>query len=71
MAQYESIIQQLEEQRNRIDQAIQSLRGLNNTSQVRGSQAAKTRHMSAAARARIGDAQRKRWAKWKKAQRAA
>ena len=53
------------------DEAIQALRGLSNGAQTRGAEGRKPRTMSASARARIAAAQRLRWAKWKKAQRAA
>jgi len=54
----ESIITALEEEKNRIDGALSAL----------GSQSAgrKKRKMSAAARKRISDAQKKRWASRKK-----
>jgi hypothetical protein len=59
MANLTGIIKQLEEERSRIDQAIQVLRGV---ASPHGARRPK-RTMSAAARRRIAAAQRARWAK--------
>jgi len=69
----QSIIFELEAERDRLDQAIQALQG---TRVARGWGRPKTtatngtrsrRHLSAAARKKIADAARKRWAKAKAA----
>jgi hypothetical protein len=61
MPNIDGIIQELRQERARIDQAIQALTSLNGISP----KAAPTRTMSAAARRRIAAAQRARWAKLK------
>ena len=68
------IVSDLKAERNRIDQAISALEGLSSASSPRrgrppkAKQAAasgkKRRVMSAAARKRISDAMKKRWANW-------
>ena len=58
-----AVLEQLKEERARLDKAIAALSG------VVGNHAGKSgrakRRLSAAARKRIGAAQRARWAKWK------
>jgi exonuclease VII small subunit len=59
MANFQSIVKELQQERDRLDRAIAALTSLNGT-------AVKTRQrrtLSAAARARIAAAQRARWAK--------
>jgi hypothetical protein len=63
MTNIKSIIKQLELERNRIDSAIQALRGV--TSRNGATRPGRT--LSAAARRRIAAAQRARWAKVKAA----
>jgi hypothetical protein len=72
----DGIIKELKQERARIDSALSALEqltpGVNKTTphiQAAASNGAgkKRRRMSAAARKAIGDAQRKRWAKQKKA----
>lgn len=53
-------IQDLEEQKKRIDSALRVLRGLNQTD---GRSQRGTRAISEAGRKRIADAQKRRWAK--------
>jgi hypothetical protein len=64
---------QVETELNRIDAAISALQGVSGKSE--GNRAAggapRRRIMSAAARKRIADAQRARWAKWKAKQKKA
>jgi hypothetical protein len=66
------ILEELEAQRDRLDSAIAALQG-NRRNTGRGKVTAtptngrKGRHMSAAARKKISDAQKARWAKQKKA----
>jgi hypothetical protein len=64
----QSIIAELEAERDRLDSAIAALRGGQHR---RGRPASKTtngrkRHLSAAARKRIGEAMKKRWAERRK-----
>lgn len=59
-----SIVQQLQQERARIDAALRALTGLSNR---RGVARTGRRTLSAAARKRIAAAQRARWAKWKAA----
>jgi hypothetical protein len=61
MPNLDGIIQELQQERTRIDQAIQALTSLKGTS----SKAVPARTMSASARRRIAAAQRARWAKQK------
>jgi len=71
----QGIVEQLKQERNRIDQAVAALVGLGfqtarrgrppKTSQPVPSTAPKRRTMSASARAKIAAAQRARWAKQK------
>jgi UDP-N-acetylglucosamine 2-epimerase len=76
MTSLDAVIRELQEQRNRIDRALQALLGVRSgtfTKRVqtkapspatqRKMRAARPRRLSAAARARIAAAQRKRWAK--------
>ena len=71
MTNLEAIIRELEEERNRIDRAIQALRGIHAGTphaQTNGSSPAhrkSRRRVSPAARARIAAAQRARWAKFR------
>jgi hypothetical protein len=62
MTNLSGIIKQLEEERSRIDRAIEALRGVNSR---RGSSGRPKRRLSAVARRRIAAAQRARWAKVK------
>lgn len=62
----QSIIANLEAERNRLDEAIRALRG-DRRGPGRPRTAHGTRRMSAAARKRISEAQKKRWAAQKKA----
>ncbi len=64
-----NVVAALKEQRSRIDRAIAALEGLG--SRARRGRPPKTgstsgRHMSAAARKRISQAMKARWAKWKR-----
>ena len=64
-----NVVAALKEQRTRIDHAIAALEGLGSPARRgRPSKAAATtgRHMSVAARKRISEAMRQRWAKWKR-----
>ena len=63
MANITGIVQQLREQRDRIDAAIAALSG--NGQKVRAAGTRNRRHMSPSARARISAAQKARWAKQK------
>jgi len=70
----DEIVQQLKQQRSRLDAAIQALQGTEGHGKRRGrppgsknaSGTPKRRTMSAAARKRIAEATRKRWAAAKK-----
>jgi hypothetical protein len=69
----ERIIGLLKDERERIDRAIAALEGGRSPKRTAaasvtsgGSQPRKRRHMSAEARRRISEAQKKRWAKQKK-----
>jgi hypothetical protein len=62
-----SIVQQLQQERARIDAALQALTGVSNNRGARGTARMGRRALSAAARRRIAAAQRARWAKWKAA----
>ena len=66
----DEVIQQLKQQRSRLDAAIQALEGVVGGGKRRGRPpgSTKRRTMSAAARRRISQAMKKRWAQWKKAQ---
>jgi len=57
-----SIVQQLQQERARIDAALRALTGASTT---RGTARTGRRTLSAAARRKIAAAQRARWAKWK------
>jgi hypothetical protein len=58
-----SIVAQLKSERDRLDKAIEALSGLGGTGRASGGK----RVLSAAARARIAQAQRERWKKFKAA----
>ena len=69
----QSLVSSLKAERGRIDQAISALEGLTSGSARRGRPpkakpaapaARKSRNMSAAARKRISEAMKKRWAAW-------
>jgi len=62
-----SIVQQLQQERARIDAALQALTRVSNTRSTRGTARTGRRTLSAAAHRRIAVAQRARWAKWKAA----
>ncbi len=66
-----SILEQLKEERDRLDKAIQSLEGIGGGAVGKRKGRKPGRHMSAEARARIGAAMKKRWAERKKKERAA
>src|SRR5271165_5755104 len=67
----QTIVSDLKAERNRIDQAISALEGLASTARRRGrppkatTTGGKRRSMSPAARKRISEAMKQRWAKWK------
>ena len=61
MADLTSIVNQLITERDRLNAAIAALQGVSNKASRKGRRSKRT--MSAAARARIAAAQRKRWAK--------
>jgi hypothetical protein len=67
----QTIVSDLKGERNRIDQAISALEGLTSTAPRRGrppkatTTGGKRRRMSPAARKRISDAMKQRWAKQK------
>jgi hypothetical protein len=67
----QTIVSDLKAERNRIDQAISALEGLTSTAPRRGrppkvtSTGGNRRRMSPAARKRISEAMKQRWAKWK------
>ena len=61
---YSGIIKQLVTERDRLNAAIAALQGINGVVQRRGR--ARKGTMSAAGRARVAAAQRKRWAKLKR-----
>lgn len=67
----QQIIEQLEAERDRIDQAIRALGSLGGTKSGTRRGRKPGRHMSAEARARIGAAMRKRWAERKRKSKAA
>lgn len=61
-----SILEQLKEERSRLEGAIRALEGIGSGAKL-GRRAGKgRRHMSAEARARIGAAMKKRWAERKR-----
>lgn len=68
MADIQSIIKQLEDERTRIDAAITALRGLKSptTTAKTKTKASRARVLSPEARAKISAAQKKRWAKARK-----
>src|ERR1035437_5146712 len=67
----QTLVSNLKDERNRIDQAITALEGLTSTVPRRGpppkatTTGGKRRRMSPAARKRISYAMKRRWAKWK------
>jgi|ERR1017187_5260769 hypothetical protein len=67
----QAIVSNLKDERSRIDQAISALEGLTSTAPRRGrppkatTTGGKRRRMSPAARKRISEAMKQRWAKWK------
>ncbi|HWX53602.1 MAG TPA: hypothetical protein VN176_03310 [Verrucomicrobiae bacterium] len=62
------IIAELETEKERLDQAISALRGLAGGNGRRGRRGRKgRRHLSAAAKKRISDMMKKRWAERKRA----
>src|SRR5271157_4238818 len=67
----QAIVSNLKDERSRIDQAISALEGLTSTAPRRGrppkaiATGGKRRRMSPAARKRISEAMKQRWAKWK------
>jgi hypothetical protein len=67
----ESIVSALKEQRGRIDQAVTALEGIGSRARrsrppkATSTQLGSRRRMSAAARKRISEAMKQRWAKWK------
>ena len=68
MADLNRIIRDLEEERLRIDAALAALKGIMNPNKTEKTKSATSRGrtLSAEARKRIADAQRKRWAKVRK-----
>jgi hypothetical protein len=63
----QSIIAELEAERDRLDGAIAALRGSRSTRRkVSARSAGRSRKLSAAARRKIGEAMKKRWAERKK-----
>jgi hypothetical protein len=71
MPNLNAVLRQLESERSavlgqikQLDSALQVLEGLDGVGRGRGRRGG-PRHMSAAARKRIADAQKARWAKWK------
>jgi hypothetical protein len=60
-----SIVQQLQQERARIDAALQALTGASSNRGQRGTARTGRRTLSTAARRKIAAAQRARWAKWK------
>ena len=73
MDRFRNIIRDLEEERERIDAAIEALRAMGHASNNhnQATRRGPRRQMSAAARKRIADAQRRRWARWKAKQKRA
>jgi hypothetical protein len=67
-----TMIAELEAERDRLDSAIAALRGSQNrpvrTASGKHDGRSRKRHLSAAARKRIGEAMKKRWAERKKKQ---
>jgi len=70
MSNLTSVLKQLKEERARLDVAINAIEGLN-LNGSKPSRATGTRQMSPAARRRIALAQKKRWAAFRKARKAA
>lgn len=75
MPNLNEVVRQLESERSalqglikQLDSALQVLEALDGTGRGRGRRS-RPRHISAAARKRIADAQKARWAKWKAARR--
>lgn len=75
----EQIVAELKTERDQLDKAIAAIEGLNSTGRRRGRPPASIsvpkkrsrRHMSAAARKRISQATKRRWAAWRKMKRRA
>jgi hypothetical protein len=68
MADFAKVLTELQQERIRLDQAIQAIGRLvgRNDPKIRGTKENRPkRRLSAAARKRIAVAQRARWAKWK------
>ena len=61
----QTIVSQLKEDRDWLDNAIRALEGVGNHRGPRGSAASPKRKISAAALKRIRAAQKKRWATWR------
>ncbi len=59
----EAIVRELKSERNKLDEAIAALNGTKTTARVRMN--GRERHMSTAARRRISEAMKKRWASGK------
>lgn len=72
MASIDSILDQLKQERDRLDAAIRALEGVSKNGTGRGGRRGRRKgwKMSAEARAKIAAAQRARWAKARKAKRA-
>jgi hypothetical protein len=65
MANIAAVLKELQQERNRLDQAIAALSSLAGTGSASGGAGSGRRPLSPAARARIAAAQRARWAKVK------
>jgi hypothetical protein len=64
MADYAKVLTELQQERSRLDRAIEAIGKLVGKFRGRNANGPK-RHLSPAARRRIAAAQRARWAKWK------
>jgi hypothetical protein len=62
---FASIVSQLKQERDRLDNAIRALEGVGNHRGPRGSSVSPKRRISAAALKNIRAAQKKRWATWR------
>jgi hypothetical protein len=60
-----SIVTQLKQERDRLDNAIRALEGMGNHHRPTGSFSSPKRRLSAVALKRIREAQKKRWAAWR------
>jgi hypothetical protein len=65
MTDLRAVVEQLKEERTRLDKAIAALSGIVRSKPGATSDRGRTRHLSAEARKRIAAAQRARWAKFK------